>query len=256
LTISEYFGNVATKDAGLSACHVKISGACEEAWQTPDFDEYVLIESGEVHLQHAGGTTIVKGGSGVFLPAGFRVKWIFPAACTYIPICTPAFSPDNINREEGDVEPKESKGEMSIIDPVNVVKVDTLTITEYFGNVANQDSKLSACYATVSAPCAEAYQAPDFDEYVLVLKGEIHLEQAEGTTVVGEGKGVLLKAGERVKWTWPGPSCYIPICLPAFTPDNCHREAEEGAAKDKAAMDKLHALHKDSADQPKPDQDC
>jgi len=245
LTISEYFGNVATKDANFSACHVKITGACEEPWQTPVFDEYVMIESGEVHLQHADGTTIVKGGSGVFLPAGFRVKWVFPGPCTYIPICTPAFSPDNVNREEGDVQPKESKGEMSVIDPVDVVKVDTLTITEFFGNVSSKDSKLSACYATVTEKCAEAYQAPDFDEYVLVLKGEIHLEQTEGTTVVGEGKAVLLKAGERVKWTWPGPCIYIPVCLPAFTPDNCHREEEEGACKDKEAIEKLHALHKD-----------
>ena len=63
------------------------------------------------------------------------------------------------------------------------------------------------------------------------------LKHGDGTeTTVGAGKSILLKAGERVKWTWPGPCKYVPICIPGFTPDNCHREADEAAVKDAAAM--------------------
>uniref|UniRef100_A0A7S2I8C3 (S)-ureidoglycine aminohydrolase cupin domain-containing protein n=1 Tax=Zooxanthella nutricula TaxID=1333877 RepID=A0A7S2I8C3_9DINO len=252
LTITEYFGNASTKDAQISAAHVKINAATEEDWQTPEFDEYVLITSGEVHIRHAGGKTVVREGSGVFLRAGLRVKWVFPGPCSYVPICLPAFSPENVNREEGDAaakaepEPAAPAAEPAgpeVVAPVDVVAAKDLTITEYFGHVASKDGTLSACLATVSAPCAEAYQAPDFDEYVMVLSGEVHLRQDEGVTVVKEGQAVFLKAGERVKWEWPGACTYVPICLPAFSPANCHREEEAGAAKDKAAMDRLHALH-------------
>ena len=65
---------------------------------------------------------------------------------------------------------------------------------------------------------------------------------------VKAGKGCFLPKGTRVKWIWNGPCKYVPICLPAFTPDNCGREEEHGnhLAKTSDAMDKLRALHKDS----------
>jgi len=134
---------------------------------------------------------------------------------------------------------------LSVFAPVDVVTAADLTITEYFGSVASKDPRMSACLATVRAPCAEAYQAPEFDEYVLVLSGEVHLErgEAEAKTVVGPGQACFLKAGERVRWVWPGPCSYVPVCLPAFSPAGCRREEEEGAAKDRATMARLHALH-------------
>jgi len=255
LTITEYFGNATTQEPRLSAAHVVVSGPGSEAWQTPDFDEYVLITSGEVHILHAGGKTVVKEGSGVLLPAKLRVKWVFQGPCSYVPICMPDFSPDSVHREEGTegaedapvAEPHAGEGP-AIITPVDVVKAPSLTITEFFGNVASKDSRMSACVATVSDACEEAYQAPEFAEYVLVLDGEVHLQHAEGTAVVGAGKAAYLKEGERVKWVWPGKCTYVPICLPAFSPTNCHREEEEGAAKDKEAMDRLHALHDEVED--------
>jgi len=254
VTIREYFGNVATRDATISAAHVTIHKESSEAWQTPKFDEYVIITKGEVHLLHAAGKTIVKQGHGVFLKAGFRVKWVFPAPCEYIPLCLPAFSPDNVCREEENESsepPSEPATETTsgdidglvVTTSVDVVKTPALTISEYFGGVASKDATISACVAVVNAECEEAYQTPDFDEYVIVLEGEVHLQQTEGVTKVAAGNGVLLKKGERVKWTWPGCCKYIPVCLPAFTPTNCHREEEEGTVKDGDAMAKLHALH-------------
>jgi len=134
-----------------------------------------------------------------------------------------------------------------ITTPVHVVDTEALRITEFFGNVASKDSRLSACMATVTAECAEAYQAPEFAEYVLVLSGEVHMHHEAGTTVARAPSSVYLAAGERVKWQWPGPCTYVPICLPAFSPHNCHREAEAGAVKDEEAMDRLRALHTDTS---------
>mmetsp|Transcript_30107 Transcript_30107/g.65831 ORF Transcript_30107/g.65831 Transcript_30107/m.65831 type:complete len:268 (-) Transcript_30107:46-849(-) len=248
LTITEYFGGASTKSPEISIAHVKVAAKTAEDWQTPEFDEFVMITSGEVHILHAGGRTVAKEGSGLFLKAGLRVRWVFPGPCAYVPICMPAFSPDNVGREEGSgpVEADVPEGVvegLTIFAPVDVVTAADLTITEYFGGVASKDGRMSACLATVRKACAECYQAPAFDEYVLVLSGEVHLEQGEEKTVVGAGQACFLKANERVRWVWPGPAIYIPVCLPAFSPDNCHREEEEGAAKDKATMDRLHALH-------------
>lgn len=79
-----------------------------------------------------------------------------------------------------------------------------------------------------------------------MLEGVVQLKHSDGSIVtVRAGEAAFLAKGLRVKWIWPGPARYIPICLPAFTPENCGREDEAGnhMAKSSAAMDKLRALH-------------
>lgn len=115
--------------------------------------------------------------------------------------------------------------------------------------MASKDPNLSACVAKVVNPCADAWQTPEFAEWVLVLEGTLHIEHAEGVTKVPAGSGVFLAANERVKWVWPEPCTYVPICMPAFTPVGCHRESEEGSAKDQdpatmATLEELHAKSK------------
>jgi len=253
LTIREFFGNVATKDGKLSAVHEKITEpSMSNPWRCPEFTEYIIVVAGEAHVEHRDGTIIAKAGAGVYFPAGCRVKVNMPGPAELVAICLPAFSPDSELRQEGDnaTAPAHATDTIpKLIDAVDVVKAPALTITEHFGNVANQDSNLSACVANVVEPCAEAWQAPDFAEWVLVLSGKLHLEHADGVTVVPAGSGVFLAAKERVKWVWPEPCSYVPICMPAFTPDGCHREPEEGSAKDvdaetMANLDKLHAAAK------------
>ena len=113
----------------------------------------------------------------------------------------------------------------------------------YFGRVSSKGDVLSACFATVTGPTEEAYQAPDFDEYVLVVEGAVTIKHPDGISRVEAGKAIFLPKGLRVKWIWEGPCKYVPICLPAFSPENCNREPEEGAAKTEEAMFKLRQLH-------------
>eukprot|EP00947_MAST-08B_sp_MAST-8B-sp1_P000693 g693.t1 len=138
--------------------------------------------------------------------------------------------------------------------PVDVVKAEDIIIQEYFGRVASNppDGRLSACVVTVKKPSEEAYQTPLFDEYVLVLEGEVKLVygyadrgETGGTTVVRAGQAAFLPKGLRVKWVWPVPSKYVPICLPAFSPENCGREEEAGnhLAKTGEAMLRLREMH-------------
>merc|ERR1711953_1559103 len=93
-------------------------------------------------------------------------------------ICLPAFTPDSEHRQEGEDAPAPAHATdtaPALFDAVDVVKAPALTITEFFGNVASKDSKLSACVAKVDEPCSEAWQKPEFAEWVLVLSGTSHL---------------------------------------------------------------------------------
>jgi len=144
-----------------------------------------------------------------------------------------------------------------VFSPVPVVDEKDLLIQEYFGNVASKQPALSACVVTVKAPCSEAFQRPCFNEYVIVLEGKIELhvtvdevapgEPTEEIITVEAGSSVFLPKGTRVKFVWPGPCKYVPICTPAFTPTNCGREEEEGneLAKSSACMNRLQQLHEE-----------
>eukprot|EP00467_Chlorarachnion_reptans_P023844 CAMPEP_0114500224 /NCGR_PEP_ID=MMETSP0109-20121206/7846_1 /TAXON_ID=29199 /ORGANISM="Chlorarachnion reptans, Strain CCCM449" /LENGTH=320 /DNA_ID=CAMNT_0001677863 /DNA_START=65 /DNA_END=1027 /DNA_ORIENTATION=+ len=130
--------------------------------------------------------------------------------------------------------------------PVNVVDEKDIVIQEFFGRVASGDKRLSACVVTVHKASEEAWQTPEFDEYVLVLEGKVHLKHSDGRVVAVEANsGAFLPKNSRIKWVWPGPCKYIPICLPAFSTDNCGREDEPGNhhAKSSEAMQKLRELH-------------
>mmetsp|Transcript_9557 Transcript_9557/g.16978 ORF Transcript_9557/g.16978 Transcript_9557/m.16978 type:complete len:279 (+) Transcript_9557:95-931(+) len=259
LTIKEFHGGMSTKDSKLSAVHETITEPqTNNQWRCPAFTEYILMIQGEAHVEHGSSsddgskttTVVVQAGNGVYLPKGCRVRINYPGPAEHVAICLPAFSPDIEHREEGDgatAAPPAHKTDSTptLVQSVDVVKAPALTITEYFGNVSSKDGNLSACVAEVKEPCSEAWQQPEFAEWVLVLSGVLHLEHAEGTTVVPAGSGVFLAANERVKWVWPEACTYVPICMPAFTPDGCRREPEEGSAKDAdpATMAELQKLH-------------
>ena len=98
----------------------------------------------------------------------------------------------------------------------------------------------------VKAASEEAWQAPQFDEYVICASGAIDFQHGDGQTVsVAAGEAVFLPRDLRVKWVWPEATNYTVLCVPAFTPALCGREAEESAtvAKDSQSMARLESLH-------------
>lgn len=106
--IDELFGGASCAPCGSAACgpdislaHVKAKAGFAEDWQTPAFDEYVLVLKGKVTIEHSHGPAVeVNQGQGVYLAKGERVRWVFKEDAEYVPICLPAFSPANIFREE------------------------------------------------------------------------------------------------------------------------------------------------------------
>ena len=97
-------------------------------------------------------------------------------------------------------------------------------IDEHVGLVATQHDALSIAIMRSPQGWSEPAQTPDFDEYTIVLKGSLHVEHDGGELTVPEGRGVRVPAGERVRYATPdGPTEYMSVCLPAFSPERVHR---------------------------------
>ena len=85
ITIREFIGNVASKTSSCSFALATVHRADTAAFQVPRFAEYVIVNSGTLELLTvaADGAGLVKttvpAGEGVYLPAGLRVKWQWPA---------------------------------------------------------------------------------------------------------------------------------------------------------------------------------
>ena len=71
----------------------------------------------------------------------------------------------------------------------------------------------------------EPGQAPEFDEYTVVLKGSLRVQTKAETLDVAAGQAVIVHAGEWVQYSTPGGDTeYIAVCLPAFTLEKAHRD--------------------------------
>jgi mannose-6-phosphate isomerase-like protein (cupin superfamily) len=99
-------------------------------------------------------------------------------------------------------------------------------IDEYAGRVNTAEERDSVARMRSPSGWSEPFQTPEFDEWTLVLRGAVQVEHDDGTLTVGPGEAVLVRAGERIRYSTPGAEGaeYVAVCLPAFTPDTVHRE--------------------------------
>jgi len=70
----------------------------------------------------------------------------------------------------------------------------------------------------------EPGQTPEFDEYTVVLRGELQVETRESVHRVSAGQAIVISAGEWVRYSTPGAKGaeYVAVCLPAFSPQIVH----------------------------------
>ena len=99
-------------------------------------------------------------------------------------------------------------------------------IEEFIGRVNTGETSVSIAHMTAPAGWDEPAQRPAFDEFTLVLDGEVLVEHDGGTVTVGAGQAVIARAGERVRYISPKGATYVAVCLPAFTPETVNRDAE------------------------------
>lgn len=103
-------------------------------------------------------------------------------------------------------------------------------IDEIFGHVNTGDDAVSIAHMRSPGGWMEPGQKPEFDEYTYVLRGELQVEIEGGTPLtVTEGQAIHTLAGEWVRYSTPGADgCeYISVCLPAFSPETVHRDADQ-----------------------------
>lgn len=100
-------------------------------------------------------------------------------------------------------------------------------IDEYIGRVNTKTSAASVAHMRSPSGWVEPGQAPEFDEFTIVLKGTVRVEHKEGVLDVHAGQAVVAHAGEWVRYSTPddGGAEYIAVCLPAFSLETAHRDA-------------------------------
>ncbi len=99
-------------------------------------------------------------------------------------------------------------------------------IEEYFGRVNSGTTAASIARMRSPGGWVEPGQTPEFDEYTVVLRGELQVMTKTGTLTVQAGQAVHTPPGEWVQYSTPHPDGaeYIAVCLPAFAPDTVHRD--------------------------------
>jgi quercetin dioxygenase-like cupin family protein len=101
-------------------------------------------------------------------------------------------------------------------------------IEEFIGRVNSGASAISIAKMTSPSGWSEPGQRPEFDEYTIVLRGELQVETCEAVHQVSTGQAIIVSRGEWVRYSTPGPEGaeYIAVCLPAFSPATVHRDAK------------------------------
>ena len=99
-------------------------------------------------------------------------------------------------------------------------------IEEFVGRVNSKTDGVSIARMRSPQGWEEPPQTPEFDEYTLVLKGCLRVASKAGVVDVRAGQAVIAHAGEWIQYSTPEPGGaeYVAVCLPAFSPDNVHRE--------------------------------
>ncbi len=99
-------------------------------------------------------------------------------------------------------------------------------IDEYFGRVNSGEERLSIAHMRSPGGWVEPGQTPEFDEYTVVLRGQLRVTHRGGAVDVPAGQAILTRAGEWVQYSTPAEEGaeYIAVCLPAFSPQTAYRD--------------------------------
>lgn len=100
--IEEYVGRVATGEQRVSIAHMRSPAGWLEPGQRPEFDEYTIVLSGLLHVEHDSGVLKVAAGQAVLTRAGEWVRYSSPEAggAAYIAVCLPAFGVELVHRDD------------------------------------------------------------------------------------------------------------------------------------------------------------
>jgi len=98
-------------------------------------------------------------------------------------------------------------------------------IDEYVGLANSREQRVSVAHMRSPQGWQEPGQTPEFEEYTLVLSGKLRVEHKGGSLDVSAGQAIITHPGEWIRYSTPdGPTEYVAICMPAFSPATVHRD--------------------------------
>ena len=97
-------------------------------------------------------------------------------------------------------------------------------IEEYVGRASSEDRAVSIAHMVAPAGWDEPFQQPQFDEFTVVLDGELLVDHDSTTTSVTSGQAIITRAGERIRYRTEKGARYVAVCLPAFDIDLVFRD--------------------------------
>ena len=100
--VEEFSGRVASGQSGMSVARMTSPAGWQEPGQRPDFEEVTVVLRGSLRVEHEGGVLDVRAGQAVVALPGEWVRYSTPdpGGAEYIAVCTPAFSPKTVHRDE------------------------------------------------------------------------------------------------------------------------------------------------------------
>lgn len=97
-------------------------------------------------------------------------------------------------------------------------------IAEFVGTASTGDDGLSIARMRTEGGWVEPGQTAQFDEVTYVIAGEVHVEHAGGIERVSAGEGIVVRAGEWVRYSTPVAAEYLAVCVPAFALSRVERD--------------------------------
>lgn len=115
-----------------------------------------------------------------------------------------------------------------ITQPTRIPAPGAKVIEEHVGRASTGTASMSVAHMVAPPRWTEPFQRPDFDEVTVVTRGTIRVEHDGGHLDVAAGETVLVRGGERIRYSNPADdeAEYWAVCAPAFSPDTVHREDE------------------------------
>jgi mannose-6-phosphate isomerase-like protein (cupin superfamily) len=99
--IEEFAGRVNSGHGQVSVARMTSPSGWLEPGQRPEFDEYTVVLTGCLRLEHEGGTLDVRADQAVLVHAGEWVRYSSPepGGAEYVAVCLPAFTPESVRRD-------------------------------------------------------------------------------------------------------------------------------------------------------------
>ena len=114
--------------------------------------------------------------------------------------------------------------------PFVVPTTDGKLIEEHVGRVISNEPGLSIAHMVAPSGWSEPHQTPEFDEYIMMVRGRKQIEIDGETVTLIVGESLLVRKGTRVRYSNPFDveAEYWSVCMPAFSPDLVNRDEDSG----------------------------